>query len=135
MSGQRTPLYYHDPSNPPWQDPNKNPYTLSYGGHAEEIHSNSYSGGRVSGGGGSGQTSGGSIFQEDIERSKRKGEGKCKDKDKDEGKGKGKVDDKGKGKDEGKGKGKSKGKEEDKGKGKTKVKKKVTFALDDQLNS
>ncbi|GJC99572.1 hypothetical protein ColKHC_08398 [Colletotrichum higginsianum] len=123
MSGQRTPLYYHDPSNPP------------YGGHAEEVHSNSYSGGRVSGGGGSGQTSGDSIFQGDIERSKRKGEGKGKDKDKDEGKGKGKAEDKGKGKDEGKGKGKGKGKEEDKGKGKTKVKKKVTFALDDQLSS
>ncbi|CCF35676.1 hypothetical protein CH063_07407 [Colletotrichum higginsianum] len=135
MSGQRTPLYYHDPSNPPWQDPDKNPYTLSYGGHAEEVHSNSYSGGRVSGGGGSGQTSGDSIFQGDIERSKRKGEGKGKDKDKDEGKGKGKAEDKGKGKDEGKGKGKGKGKEEDKGKGKTKVKKKVTFALDDQLSS
>ncbi|KAK6213914.1 hypothetical protein QIS74_09916 [Colletotrichum tabaci] len=135
MSGQRTPLYYHDPSNPPWQDPNKNPYTLSYGGHAEDIHSNSYSGGRISGGGGSGQKSGDSIFQGDIERSKRKGEGKGKDKDKDEGKGKGKAEDKGKGKDEGKGKGKGKGKEEDKGKGKTKVKKKVTFALDGQLNS
>ncbi|KAJ3959189.1 hypothetical protein N0V92_004191 [Colletotrichum tropicale] len=59
-SGGRTPIYYHDPTNPPWQDPKAGKGSLSHGGHGKDKGGSSSggnsgnTGGNTSGGGGGG---------------------------------------------------------------------------------
>ncbi|KAH0439665.1 hypothetical protein CcaCcLH18_02775 [Colletotrichum camelliae] len=59
-SGGRTPIYYHDPTNPPWQDPKAGKGSLSHGGHGKDKGGSSNggssgnTGGNTGGGGGGG---------------------------------------------------------------------------------
>ncbi|WDK19088.1 hypothetical protein CGRA01v4_10375 [Colletotrichum graminicola] len=59
MPDKRTPIYYHDPTNPPWQDPSRGKGTLSHGGNGgEKAHGSGSGSFRGYGGGNSGSGGG-----------------------------------------------------------------------------
>ncbi|KAK1638412.1 hypothetical protein BDP81DRAFT_448449 [Colletotrichum phormii] len=60
VSGKETtPIYHHDPTNPPWQDPAKSKGTLSHGGTKGNNWGGASGGSKGNSGGGSGGSNSG----------------------------------------------------------------------------